>query len=177
MRMRSARSIRILVVDDEVNIAVTLAVILAREGYEVATAFSGEQAVLKAPNFDPHLLITDLRMGVMDGVEAATRIISKLPDCRVLFFSGAGSLEELSHAAPKGLVYSLAPKPIPIPDLLSAIAYLVPPTSTVAEPAPSICSPPSPEATSGLWPAAQLIPFLGPQPLPDLSSASPEAAD
>lgn len=177
MRMRSGSPIRILVVDDEVNIAVTLAVILAREGYAVATAFSGEQAVFKAANFNPHLLITDLRMGAMDGVEAATRIVSKLPDCRVLFFSGAGTLEQLSHAVPKGLVYSLASKPIPIPDLLSAISYLVPPTSTVAGPAPLICGPQSQEAASGLWPAAQLIPLIGPQPPPDLSSASPEGAD
>lgn len=122
---------RILVVDDERTIAITLSAILKEEGYEVEIAFSGEGAVCEAAGFRPDLLITDLNMGAMNGIEAAARITGMLPDCRVLFFSGSASFDELSQTAPKNLVYSFARKPMPVPDLLSAIAYIVSAANTV----------------------------------------------
>jgi len=152
---------RILAVDDEPTIAVTLAAILEEEGYETETAFSGEEAVVKAKSFNPNLLITDLVMGAMNGMETATRITTMLPDCRVLFFSGTTSFYELSHSAPKHLVYSLARKPTPVPDLLSAIAYIVSSGNTICDPVAAIDGRCSDKEPPQRWRVATLAPCHG----------------
>jgi CheY-like chemotaxis protein len=163
MRMRFGKQVqtRILVVDDEPTIAVTLAAILKEEGYEVETAFSGEEAVRKAARFNPNLLITDLIMGAMNGMEAAARITAMLPDCRVLFFSGTRSFDELCQAAPKRLVYSFARKPMPVPDLLNAIAYLVSAVNTVYVPIDSFDGHNSDKRSPQRWHVARLTPTPG----------------
>ena len=162
MRMRFGEQVqtRILVVDDERTIAVTLAAILEEEGYVVESAFSGEEAVGKAASFDPDLLITDLIMGAMNGMEAAARITAMLPDCRVLFFSGTGSFDELSHMAPKRLVFSFARKPTPVPDLLSAIAYIVSAVNTVYDPIASIDDHNPDKGPLQRWHVARSAPLL-----------------
>jgi len=76
---------RVLVADDEKTIALTLTEILFREGYRVATCFSGEEAVEKAAEFLPDLFLSDISMGRMNGVEAAARITAKLPSARSCF--------------------------------------------------------------------------------------------
>ncbi len=163
MRRRFGKPVktRILVVDDEPSIAVRLAGILEEEGYEVETAFSGENAVLKAAGFEPNLLIIDLNMGAMNGVEAATRITAILPDCRVLFFSGTSSFDELSRTAPKRLVYSFARKPMPVHDLFSAIAYIVSPANTVYDRKNSIDEFVPHEEPPQRWHVAKLTPPRG----------------
>jgi CheY-like chemotaxis protein len=128
------REARILVVDDNRTIAQTLSAILQEQGYEVATAFSGEEAVAKADGFLPNLLVSDIFMGGMDGIEAATRITAKLPDCRVLFLSGHATMTDVVNAAPDHLVYSFASKPVHPLDLLNAIAYMLPATNTLNDP-------------------------------------------
>ncbi len=160
MRMRYGKQVqtRILVVDDEPMIAVTLAAILEEEGYEVETAFSGEEAVCKAGRFNPNLLITDLNMGAVNGMEAATRITAMLPDCRVLFFSGTSSFDELSQTAPKHLIYSFARKPMPVPDLLNAIAYLVSAVNTADDPIESVDGHSSDKGSARRWRVNRLAP-------------------
>jgi len=138
MKFGEQEKTRILAVDVEPTIAVTLAAILKEEGYETETAFSGEEAVVKAKSFSPNLLITDSVIGAMNGMEIATRITTKLPNCRVLFYSGTTSFYELSHSAPKRLVFSLARKPTPVPYLLSAIAYIVSSGNAICDPAAAI---------------------------------------
>jgi len=152
---------RILVVDDEPTFAVTLAAILEEEGYDVETAFSGEEAVCNATGFKPNLLITDLNMGAMNGMEAAARITAMLPDCRVLFLPGTGSFDELSRSAPKHLVYSFARKPMPVPDLLSAIAYIVSAANTVYDRKNSIDAYVPDEEPPQRWHVIKLTPPSG----------------
>lgn len=163
MRMRFGRQLkkRILAVEDEPTIAITLAAILEEEGYEVETAFSGEEAICKAARFIPNLLITDLNVGAMSGMEAATQITAMLPDCRVFFFSGTGSFDELSHAAPKHLVYSFARKPMPVPDLLSAIAYIVSAVNAVYDPVDLTDNYDSIEEPPQRWHVTRLTPPRG----------------
>jgi CheY-like chemotaxis protein len=125
---------RILVVDDNKTIGQTLSAILQERGYEVATAFSGEEAVAKADGFLPDLLVSDIFMSGMDGIEAATRITAKLPDCRVLFLSGHATMSDVLNTAPERLVYSFASKPVHPLDLINAIAYMLPATNTLNGP-------------------------------------------
>jgi CheY-like chemotaxis protein len=62
---------RILVVDDNRDAADTLAMLLEFLHYDVRTAYDGRQAVSLASEFQPHLVILDINMPVMDGYEAA----------------------------------------------------------------------------------------------------------
>jgi DNA-binding NtrC family response regulator len=106
------RQVRILVLDDDRTVALALSEILAEQGYEVATVFSGEKALMKAAEFSPDLLISDVCMDGMNGVEAAIRITAMLPGCKVLFVSGLASMAEVLNAAPKRLVFSFMSKPL-----------------------------------------------------------------
>jgi len=137
MRMRcgNKRQARILVVDNEQSTALTLSLILQEQGYEIATAISGEAAVAKAIDFIPDLLVTDVCLGVMNGVEAAAEITAMLRNCRVLFISGLASMSDVLNTAPHRLVYSFMSKPLHPLDLLNAIAYMLSAVSTVDDPA------------------------------------------
>src|SRR5690348_5842576 len=64
-----SRSGRILVVDDEVNARTALAELLRDEGFEVETAADAFKALGKFEAFSPHIVITDLKMPGMDGIE------------------------------------------------------------------------------------------------------------
>jgi len=138
-----------------------LAEILEEEGYEVETAFSGEEAVRSALLFNPNLLITDLIMGAMNGLETAARITAMFPDCRVLFFSGTGSIDDLSQMAPEDLVYSFARKPSPVPDLLNAIVYIVSSVNNVHNPIASIDDHSSDMESAQRWRVSRLAPAHG----------------
>ena len=126
---------RILVVDDDKMVALTLSAILQEQGYEVATAFNGKEAIVKAATFFPDLLLSDVNMGAMNGVEAATRITAKLPDCRVLFLSGHASMSDVLDSAPRRLVFSFMSKPVHTLELLNAIAYQLSAINTSDDPA------------------------------------------
>jgi len=80
---------RVLVVDDEVVIGDTLATILRMHGFDASTAYSGEAALHRAERFNPDIVLSDIRMGQMDGVEAARRVRVMQPECRVVLLSGA----------------------------------------------------------------------------------------
>src|SRR5262245_42740107 len=84
---------RILLVDDEASIRLTLGALLQRTGYEVTSADGGEQAVqlLERQGFD--LLLTDLKMPGMDGMQVVAAARQRQPDVVVIVLTGHGSLE------------------------------------------------------------------------------------
>lgn len=65
---------RILVVDDDIDAATSLAMILELEGHDVRTAFDGESALQTADSFQPELTILDIAMPRMDGFEVCRRL-------------------------------------------------------------------------------------------------------
>jgi DNA-binding response OmpR family regulator len=89
----SGQHARILLVDDEADICVTLGVLLDRSGYAVTSADSGEQALqlLKQRTFD--LLLTDLKMPGIDGMQVVAAAKQCQPDLPVIVLTGHGSLE------------------------------------------------------------------------------------
>lgn len=104
---------RILVVDDEVLIADTIVQILNRNGFIAEAAYSGEQAIEIARHSCPELVLSDVLMPQIDGVEAAIQISKLCPDTRIVLFSGqAATLEILSRAKERGYNFELLPKPI-----------------------------------------------------------------
>lgn len=73
------KEIRILLVDDEPDILEIVGYNLAQEGYQISTALNGKEAIAKAKKELPHLIIMDVMMPEMDGMEAC-EIIRKMPE-------------------------------------------------------------------------------------------------
>jgi CheY-like chemotaxis protein len=110
---RRAADRRILVVDDEVLIADTIVQILNRNGFIAQAAYSGQQAIDVARRTCPDLVLSDVLMPQIDGVEAAIQISKHCPSTRIVLFSGqAATLEILSSAKARGYNFELLPKPI-----------------------------------------------------------------
>jgi CheY-like chemotaxis protein len=90
---------RVIVVDDEQVIANALAIILNQAGFEARAVFSGEQAIELLESFQPEMLIADVVMRGMTGIEAGIVIRNKLPKCKILLFSGQTATTELLEQA------------------------------------------------------------------------------
>ena len=109
----AASSRRVVVVDDERLIAKTLEIILNNAGFEARAAFSGEEAVELVESFLPDLLIADVIMPGMSGIEVAIFVRNKLPQCRILLFSGqAATSDLLDNARSRGYEFEILAKPV-----------------------------------------------------------------
>lgn len=112
-RLRLVSKPRVLVVDDEASIAQTLQAILNQEGFEVATAFRGEEAVSAAREWQPDLVLSDVVMPGMSGIEAAIQISEALPRCRIVLISGQGMVHDMMETArAQGYDFDLLMKPM-----------------------------------------------------------------
>lgn len=112
----------VFVVDDESVIASTLAIILNRAGFEAHAMSSGEEAVESLAKLRPDLLITDVMMGRMNGIEVATIFRNKLPDCKILLFSGqAATTDLLEKARALGHNFEILAKPVHPADLIAKL--------------------------------------------------------
>src|SRR5208337_2243452 len=104
---------RILVVDDERVIADTLVTILNQSGFEALAVYSGEKAVELASTFAPDMLITDVIMADLNGIDAAIRIRALLPQIKILLFSGqAATADLLEKARSQGYDFEILAKPV-----------------------------------------------------------------
>jgi len=104
---------RILVVDDEKVIADTIVQILNRDGFIAEAAYGGQEAIDKAKRTCPELVLSDVLMPDIDGVEAAITIRQQCPETRIVLFSGqAATVEILARARERGYTFELLPKPI-----------------------------------------------------------------
>jgi CheY-like chemotaxis protein len=113
---------KVLVVDDEQVIANTLAMILNQSGFEARAVYSGEKAVELASTWQPDMLITDVIMADLNGIDAAIRIRALLPNIKILLFSGqAATADLLEKAREKGYEFEILAKPVHPQDLLSKL--------------------------------------------------------
>ncbi|WP_353063175.1 response regulator [Tunturibacter psychrotolerans] len=112
----------VFVVDDEAVIAQTLAVILNQAGFQ-ATAFDRpEKAIAARAELAPDLLISDVMMPGMTGVELAIHFREAQPDCKILLFSGqAATADLLREAREQGYDFDLLSKPVHPADLLAKL--------------------------------------------------------
>lgn len=112
----------VLVADDERVIADTLAIILNQSGFEATAVYSGEKAVEMARALRPNMLISDVIMTDMNGIDAAIQIRSILPDCKILLFSGqAATADLLESARARGHEFEILAKPVHPQDLLARL--------------------------------------------------------
>lgn len=89
----AGEALRVLLVDDEELFRETLAKLLRRRGLEVATAGDGEAGVALVREQAPQVVVLDLRMPGIDGLETLKRIKAARPDTRVIMLTGHGSVE------------------------------------------------------------------------------------
>jgi len=96
---------KILIADDDDSLRTFVAKVLEKEGYLVVQAVDGTDAWVKLQNDTYDLLLTDIVMPNMDGVELSTRAIVDNPNMKVMFMTGftgmAGDLEEKTTVVAK----------------------------------------------------------------------------
>ncbi len=111
---------RILIVDDEEIARKNLAHVLTKEEYEVAAVADGEGALreLQASEFD--VVLTDLRMGKIDGMDLLDRIKVRYPDTRVIMVTGYATVPSAIEAMQKGAYHYLA-KPFKLDEVRAVI--------------------------------------------------------
>src|ERR1700728_3725855 len=113
---------RVLVADDEQVIANTLAIILNQAGFEAKAVYSGEKAIKSLDSFKPDMLISDVIMTGMTGIEAAIASRQKMPNCKILLFSGqAATADLLEKARAEGHEFEILAKPVHPTDLLAKL--------------------------------------------------------
>jgi len=91
--MEEERPWRIVLIDDEADIREVLSVTLKDAGYEVATAFDGESGLRLVEDFRPQILITDIRMPGMSGLQVLEAVKQAHPDIEVIVATAYGEME------------------------------------------------------------------------------------
>ena len=94
MREPAADPIRILVVDDEPNIVDVISMALRFQGFEVATAATGGEAITAVEEFRPHLLVLDIMLPDMDGFDVAVRLAAKHLSPPIIFLTARDATED-----------------------------------------------------------------------------------
>ena len=112
---------RVLLVDDDHSLLRLLSMRLSAAGYEVNAVDSGEQALVQLPLFHPHIIITDLQMGGMDGMTLFKQVNSRNPSLPVLILTAHGSIPDAVEATSSG-VFSYLTKPFNSKILLEHVA-------------------------------------------------------
>jgi DNA-binding response OmpR family regulator len=113
---------RVLVVDDERVIADTLTMILNQSGFEARPAYTGEQAVEMAAEFRAEMVISDVIMAGLNGIDTAIKIRETLPGVKILLFSGqAATADLLEKARGRGYEFEILAKPVHPQDLLAKL--------------------------------------------------------
>jgi len=117
----SAALLRVLVVDDNRQLAENLAELLSDEGCSVRTAFSAEEALRAAADAHFDLVLTDIRMPGMNGVELVRRLAQREPTATYLLMTAYTSDQVLSAASHLGVVRAVLAKPLAVERLLELL--------------------------------------------------------
>ena len=90
----------ILIVEDDRDLNNAYSIILENEGYKVASAYDGKEALEKLKDFDPDLILLDLLMPIMGGLEFLQHydLVNNHPDVKVLIFTNMENSPEVNEA-------------------------------------------------------------------------------
>lgn len=114
--------LRVLVVDDENLIADTICAILNQHGFDAVAAYSGTQALASVRDIQPDIVLSDVLMPRMSGVELGIALRQEFPDVRIFLFSGQAATWEMIHRAEAdGHRFELFPKPIHPDELIARL--------------------------------------------------------
>src|ERR1700704_2628472 len=115
---------RILIVDDEANARTALAELLRDEGYEVETAADAFKALGKYESFAPHIVVTDLKMPGMDGIELVKKIRATDEVTGIIVMTAFGAVQSAIGARRAGAAEYLT-KPLNFEELLVVLAKVL----------------------------------------------------
>lgn len=119
-------SARIMVIDDEQILAWALSRLLTRTGYDVITFNDPVLALDELRQRPVDLVISDVFMPQMSGIDLAIQLRQHQPQCKILLLSGqASNVQMLARASAQGCDLEVFPKPIPPNDLLHLVALRV----------------------------------------------------
>jgi DNA-binding NtrC family response regulator len=107
---------RILIVDDEANARTALAELLRDEGYSVETAADGFKALPKLEEFGPDIVVTDLKMPGMDGLELMKKVRERDPDAVLIVMTAFGAVDTAVKAMRDGAA-DYVTKPVNLEEL------------------------------------------------------------
>jgi two-component system nitrogen regulation response regulator NtrX len=122
----------ILIIDDEKAIRKTLSEILSYEGYKMEEASDGEEGLKKFKEKEYDVILCDIKMPKMDGIEFLEKAKETNPDIPIIMISGHGTIETAVEAVKKG-AYDYISKPPDLNRLLITIRNAMDKTSLVAE--------------------------------------------
>jgi len=117
---------KMLIVDDEETLTYSLyqSFIISQRDYEVVTAATGEEAIEKLAVMEFDLVITDIKMPGMDGLELLSIIKSRYPKTNVIVMTAYGSLEKKEEALQKGARFYIE-KPFEIREIKQLVMDLL----------------------------------------------------
>jgi ATP-dependent Lon protease len=118
--LRMSKRARILIVDDEEIARKNLIHALTREEYDVVAAANGEGALRELDLAECDVVLTDLRMGKIDGMDLLDRIKVRYPDTRVITITGFASVPSAIEAMQKGAFHYIA-KPVKLDEVRDTI--------------------------------------------------------
>ena len=117
---------RVLFVDDERVITDTLVTIFSQSGYEAKGVYSAEQALALLEDWHPELVVIDVLLPAMNGIDLAIRIKSEWPQCHISLFSGQAATADLLESATKsGHTFGVLAKPVHPSELLEIAGRLL----------------------------------------------------
>jgi|SRR5665213_3175231 len=118
---------KIIVIDDEALIAETVVEILKSEGFDAISVSSGDSAVELAKTVRPAVVLSDVMMPGLNGIETGIKIREIVPNCKIILFSGqAATVNLLEDARKSGHVFDILAKPIKPDYLISVIRASLP---------------------------------------------------
>ena len=116
----SAEKLKVLVVDDEVALAETMAEALERSGYDVIVAHSGAEGLKILERQEPSIILTDLKMEGMDGLTLLKKAKQELPDAEVVVVTGHGDVKTAVEAMRAGAA-NYVQKPVGLEELRTMV--------------------------------------------------------
>ncbi len=131
-RIKQANALRVAVVDDEPLAVKHISRILGRHGHEVETFTNPEQALLRMAQSPFHIVMTDICMPQMSGMELLERVKSRFSETQVILFTGYGSVDDAVKAIKQGAFYYVE-KPLTPDKVLSVLTRAADKLSLMAE--------------------------------------------
>ena len=116
---------KILIVDDQFGIRILLNEVFQKEGYQTFQAANGIQALEIVTKHDPDLVLLDMKIPGMDGIEILKRMKVIDPDIRVIIMTAYGELDMIQEAKNLGAITHFA-KPFDIDDIRAAVRKHIP---------------------------------------------------
>ena len=112
---------KVLIVDDQFGIRILLNEVLQKEGYDTYQAANGLQALEILDDHTPDLVLLDMKIPGMDGIEILKRMKVIQPDIKVIIMTAYGELDMIQEAMDLGAITHFA-KPFDIDDIRKAVA-------------------------------------------------------